>query len=71
MRIHRSEAMAMSLGIRLRRKPEDAFSLEIGIDVAFEFNGLNFGLNLDRFSGIHKFIREEVMPRFVRYFPQR
>ena len=56
--------------IRIRRQPEKDFDLKIGIDVAFEFASLKVGLNLDRLSGIHKFIREEVMPSFVGYFPK-
>lgn len=50
-------------------KPIGNVKMEIGTDISFEYADLPFGVNFDRLDGMHKFIREEVMPRFVGFFP--
>ena len=50
--------------------PKGKVKIEFGVDIAFDVPDMPFPVDFMRLDGIHKFIREEVIPRFASFFPQ-
>lgn len=59
-------------GDRIKIMPvnKGQFNIEIGADIAFDIPTVNFPIDFRRLDGIHKFVREEVIPRFSSFFSQ-
>jgi len=50
--------------------PEGEFQMKLGASIAFDVPTLKFPVDFAKINGIHKFIREEVIPRFSSFFPE-
>jgi hypothetical protein len=50
--------------------PKGKLKTKIGAEIAFDVPTLDSPLPFEKIDGIHKFIREEVIPRFYSFFPK-
>lgn len=56
--------------ISIEMPPKSKLDIYFTAEIAFNVPDMPFPINTQRLDGIHKFIREEVIPRFSSFFPQ-